>query len=364
VSEKEKESSKFKMNRRGVLKAMVAGSAAVTGTANTVAKSGLEVSPDYSKGMYAVITGSGSALPDPQRGNASQAIVVDGTILQFDCGRRTMDNLMQAGINPLHVDYILFTHLHFDHIATYDYYVITSWIAGRQEPYKVFGPEGTASMSDGAINHMHRMDSDFVKELVRTWPEEGTSGRPAPEAPVVVKDIGPGTVVETDDFKVTAVHTPHVKLFQLKSLGYRVDSKYGSVVISGDTAPSSALVKLAEGADLLIHECVVPDFGMTHTGKFSLRRGMQRLEDDTDKPRTGHTSPSELGRLAQKAGVKKVVATHLAPYTSVQAAVDFSSLYYGESPGPQIWSEFAAAIKRHYDGPVILAEDAMVLKLA
>ena len=63
-------------------------------------------------GMQAVILGSGSAVPDPVRGNPSQAVVVGETILLFDCGERTTVNLTGAGINPLNVDYLFFTHLH------------------------------------------------------------------------------------------------------------------------------------------------------------------------------------------------------------------------------------------------------------
>ncbi len=61
-------------------------------------------------GMKACILGSGSALPDPERGNPSQAIVVDDEIVLIDCGERTTVNLVTAGINPLDVDYFFFTH--------------------------------------------------------------------------------------------------------------------------------------------------------------------------------------------------------------------------------------------------------------
>ena len=92
------------------------------------------------KGMQLIITGSGSALPDPLRGGASCAVVVDGTVLQFDCGRRVLENLMLVGINPMKIDHMFFTHLHFDHISDYDYYAITNWIAGRQDTVYVYGP--------------------------------------------------------------------------------------------------------------------------------------------------------------------------------------------------------------------------------
>ena len=70
--------------------------------------------------MQLVITGSGSALPDPLRGGASCAVVIDGTVLQFDCGRRVLENLMLVGINPMKIDHLFFTHMHFDHISDYD----------------------------------------------------------------------------------------------------------------------------------------------------------------------------------------------------------------------------------------------------
>ena len=130
--------------------------------------------------------------------------------------------------------------------------------------------------------------------------------------------------------------------------------------ISGDTAPSDNIVELAKGADILIHECVIPDYGMTKAGKFS-RKVFH--EKETKNQRTGHTSPTGLGKLAEQAGVKKLVAYHLAPYTSVPAAVEMSEKYTGPNPGPEIWSKFIHAMKNQYSGPVILAEDAMVIKV-
>ena len=306
-------------------------------------------------GMRALITGSGSALIDPLRGNASVAVIVDGTVLQIDFGRRAMDNLALAGINPVNVDYIFFTHLHFDHIATYDYHVISSWIAGRQTPIEVHGPLGTIEMSDKAIYGMHAVDIVFVEKLLAGWPKR-MDRRPRSKPPIEVHDIGAGLVVETDAFKVTAVETPHYRSMGVRSLGYRVDSEYGSVVVSGDTAPSHELAELAKGADLLIHECVIPDPGMTKTGKFA-----EKPPDD--EPPEGHTSPTELAQLAQRAGVKKLVATHLAPYTSVDAAVEMSSMYLGPRLGEEIWGEFVHAMKQQYEGPVVLAEDGMVFEI-
>ena len=314
------------------------------------------------KGMQLVITGSGSALPDPLRGGASCAVVIDGTVLQFDCGRRVLENLMLVGINPMKIDHLFFTHMHFDHISDYDYFVITNWIAGRQETVYVYGPGGTEQMSEGAIRHMHAMNVDFVGTILKYWPPHMTK-RPREEPPFEVHDIGPGTVLETDRFKVSCLETKHLPDPAVKSLGYRVDSDYGSVAISGDTAVSEGMKALAIDVDILVHECVKPDLGMTSGGKFSLK-DFHKEELMKERPQTGHTSPTQLGQLAREVNAKKLIAYHLAPYTSVPAAIEMSSLYLGSSPGPAIWGKFIHAMKQQYDGPVILAEDRMIFSLS
>lgn len=86
----------------------------------------LDLVPADAPGMYVAITGSGSALPDPQRGGASVAVVIDGEVLQFDFGRQVMENQLQVGINPADVDYVFLTHHHFDHIAQLGYYAMSA----------------------------------------------------------------------------------------------------------------------------------------------------------------------------------------------------------------------------------------------
>jgi ribonuclease Z len=314
------------------------------------------------KGMHLVITGSGSALPDPLRGGASCAVVVDGVVLQFDCGRRVLENLMLVGINPMAIDHLFFTHLHFDHISDYDYFAITNWIAGRQEPVNVYGPAGTQSMSTGAVRRMNEMNYEFVKVILDNWPPHMAS-RPAPEPPLAVRDIDAGTVLEKNRFKVTSMQTKHLPDPSVKSLGYKVESDYGSVAISGDTAISNGMRTLARDVDILVHECVKPDLGMTPGGKFSLEdfHDSKLMEQ---RPQTGHTSPTELGELASEVNAGRLIAYHLAPYTSVPAAVEMSSMYLGPSPGPEIWAEFTAAIKKNYHGPLVLAEDRMIFSLS
>lgn len=289
--------------------------------------------------MQAIVLGSGSALPDPDRGNPSHAVVVDGEVLLFDCGERTTVNLVRAGINPLAVGRLFFTHLHWDHVVDYDYFVMSTWNCGRAR-LGVYGPTGTQAMCDRFLD-AHAVDVEFVRRFVATLPDHITA-RPPLSPGVVVTEIVEGRVLETDAFVVTAREVVHLNLlgFEHSSFAYRVDSRYGSVAISGDTEPCDAMVELARGVDLLIHEC-------TFLEEVMAVREMR-----------GHSGPRGAGRVARQAGARKLVLTHLGPYDSHPAAVDMASMYYGPRRGPEIWSTILRDALAEYDGPVVLARDA------
>ncbi|WP_033289788.1 MBL fold metallo-hydrolase [Amycolatopsis jejuensis] len=299
---------------------------------------------EFKRGMHVVITGSGSALPDPVRGGASQAVIVDGVVLLFDCGRMVTENLLKAGVNPATVSALFFTHHHFDHIGSYGYFVISSWIAGRQDAMQVYGPQGTVAMSDGAIHGAHESDVGFVRAM---------TSKVLPDVPVTVQDIEPGVIYEDHGITVTCAETEHYSAESgKKSLAYRVTSKYGSVYVSGDCTPTPDLIPLASGVDLLIHECAIPDPGMAET--VSLGRGKR-----------GHCAPTTLSEFGRDAGVKRILATHLPPFRANAATVAVSELYYGSvSLGPDVEDAFRKALASRFSGEVGLAHDAQVITIA
>lgn len=314
--------------------------------------SGNEV--DLRQGMYVAVTGSGSALVDPERGGATTTVIIDGEVLVFDCGRGVMEGLTRIGIDPTHVRRLLLTHLHFDHIASYGYFVISSWIAGRRDALQVYGPPGTEDMSNNCIYGTHKVDVRFVEGIVAEWPSD-VIGCPQFRPPLTVTDIGSGEILETDSYKITAVPTYHYREHGIRSLGYRVDSRHGSVVISGDGRPCPELVELSRDVDVLVAECAKPDAGMLTSGKFS------NVEPE-EKPSGGHTTPTWLGRMARDANAKKLIATHLAPFTSIPAARSMSRVYYGQDPAPEgFWDDFAARVTKNYSGEFFLAEDGLVV---
>jgi ribonuclease Z len=295
--------------------------------------------------MQVVILGSGSAVPDPVRGNPSQAIVIDDTILLFDCGERTTVNLTGAGINPLDVDYLFFTHLHWDHMCDYGYFVMTTWNCGRQKPVKVFGPGGTQHMSDSTIFGSHKADVDYVRQYIQALPPH-IKERPQPSPAIEVQEIDEGFEYSGEDFRVIAGRVEHHQRVGMPSVGYRVECAAGVVAISGDTAPCDSMIELARGADVLIHDTAFLD------------------EIIEERQMWSHSGPSGAGKVAEAAGVGKLVLTHLGPYTSPQAAVDMASMYYGQRRTSQIWEKIVSDAARYYSGPIVLGQDCMVIDVA
>jgi ribonuclease BN (tRNA processing enzyme) len=121
------------------------------------------------------------------------------------------------------------------------------------------------------------------------------------------------------------------------ALAYRFDAPDRSIVISGDTRPTESLIKLATGADVLVHEAMMPDHVLELVAKLPNGRELAR------SVLSHHSSAEQVGQIAAAAGVKMLVLSHLVP---------------AENPiVPD--SEWIAAVRRHYSGPVIVGRDLL-----
>lgn len=291
------------------------------------------------------LLGTGSAVPDPERGHPSQAVIVDGEVLLFDCGERTTVNLVRAGINPMDVDRLFFTHLHWDHISDFGYLILSTWNCGRRRELPIVGPRGTAAMVDAAIFGVHATDVEYVRNYVRALPAHVTE-RP-PESPSFsVEEIDAGWTLATDRYRVRAGEVEHHQRVGTPSVGYRIECEHGTVALTGDTGESAGVVELARDADVLVHDCAFTEEIIEARGMWS------------------HSGPVIAGKAAQAAGARTLVLTHLGPYTSPRASVEMAAMYYGGPYDDSIWDEIVARAEAHFDGRVILGRDALVLDVA
>jgi ribonuclease BN (tRNA processing enzyme) len=124
------------------------------------------------------------------------------------------------------------------------------------------------------------------------------------------------------------------------AFAFRIDTADRSLVLSGDTSPCQALVDLAKGADLLLHEAMYePGIDAMLAQRPYVPPGLRSFLVD------GHASAEDCGRMATEAGVKTLALTHLLPSDDALVSED-------------VWRREAA---RHYAGKIIIGQDLMVL---
>lgn len=284
---------------------------------------------DSGEGLALTLLGTnGGPPPLATRYGISSALVVNGRTYVVDCGRGAVTQYLRAGLSMPSLAGIFLTHLHADHIV--DYYAFPMLAAGAagtqgfQNTIDVYGPgaAGMASAVTGAPGpvpgtvEMTRLAGQAYAASPTFFMAEHTGIDPAtlldvhdvlPPAAVkasathTAPTMRPFTVMENDDVKVTAVLVPHGAVFP--AYAYRFDTDHGSVVFSGDTAPTPNIVTLARGADLLVHEALYPD-GLA---------GLGLSQALIDHILTSHTDVSRLGGIAAQADVGALVATHLGP---------------------------------------------------
>jgi ribonuclease Z len=190
------------------------------------------------------------------------------------------------------VEATFLTHLHSDHTLGYPDLIFTTWIMGRRAPLLVFGPPGVRRMTDRLLDAW-RDDIDIrIKGLereTRAW------------LAVDAREISSGIVYDRDGVRVTAFKVRHAEWPQ--AFGYRFDAAGRSFTISGDAAPSEALVAAAKGTDILVHEAYVEKRLRTED-----RPGGDRWPDYM---REAHTSDVELGRLAARINPGLLIVYHV-----------------------------------------------------
>jgi len=269
-----------------------------------------------------VVLGTGNPIPDARRAGASIAVIHKGEAYLFDVGAGAVHNATIArykydipSLYPSQICCLFLTHLHSDHTLDYPELAQTLWWR-RRKPLSAWGPAGLAGMTEG----VYRM---FAADL-----EIRINGiQPVPNAEaykVEVTEIEAGVVFEKGDLRIEAFDVPHGEV--KPAFGYRITTADRSIVISGDTALSDALLEKSRGVDLLFHE-VISDSGLAANTGF-----WQRYH------KSYHTLASDLGRLASDAKPGLLVLYH--------------GLYYGV-PESVIVDEVRAT----YDGDVVLAND-------
>ncbi len=264
------------------------------------------------------VTFLGTAASRPTVGRNVSALLVnrEGETMLFDCGEGTQRQMMRYGTG-FAIDDIFVTHMHADHFLGIIGLLRTMGLQGRETAVRLWGPPGCVPILEAAVN----LGVDRVPFAV------------------TIEELAPGAAIERQGYAIRAFRTshglasigfalleherlgrfhperarelgvPHGPLFGRLHRGepVEVDGRVirpedvvgpprpgRRVVYTGDTRPTRDTVMAAAGADLLIHDAT---FG----------------EEEADRARaTRHSTAREAAQLAHKAGVRRLVLTHLS----------------------------------------------------
>ena len=297
--------------------------------------------------MKITMLGTGAAFVDPDRAQSGILITLDnGRHYLLDCGAGITRNMVRANLSPADVSAVFLTHLHHDHCCDFPLFVITGWMWDREDSPVVIGPKGTEhfvrSLFEGGA---FKADFDARSHYPRR------QANLAAVRPKVV-ECAPGIAYHDEHVRIVCDWVEHIPRQLSECFGIRFEAEGKSVAFSGDTAPCESMVKLAADADLLIHECTFPESFIEHRKK-------------TGVGIFAHTSPTELGIIAARANVKRLLPTHFGHFDTTHALIKRVSTHHlpVDQMGPHLMDEVVRDIRKNYSGPMQLATDLLRLDI-
>ncbi len=244
--------------------------------------------------MRLVVLGTGTPNADPDRSGPALAVVRGTHSYLVDAGpgivRRAAAAVRDAGVEaltPPNLRVLFLTHLHSDHTLGLPDLMLSPWTLERSVPLKVYGPPGTRAM----LEHLQAAyQEDIRNRLDGLEPANPTGWQ------VEVTEIEPGVVLDDGIVRVQAFAVPHGDW--AVAYGYRFDAAGRSIVVSGDTRASDAVVAACSGCDVLAHEV------------YSAQRFVTRPPEWQRYHLNAHTSTVELAGLAARARAGTLVMYH------------------------------------------------------
>jgi ribonuclease BN (tRNA processing enzyme) len=247
------------------------------------------------------VLGCSGSVPGPDSPASGYLIEAEGYRLVLDLGHGAFGALQQH-IKPNEVDAVVVSHLHADHCIDLTAYIVALRYGG--EGYRCRGPECRIPLVGvpGTRDRLEAAYDPLARKL--SLHEIFTFATP--------------TETELGPFKMSYALMNH----PAPTNAVRIEYEDRALVYSADTGESPELVALADGADALLceasvgpDEVLVPDLHMT--GRMA-------------------------GEHADKAGVDRLIVTHVPPWNSRQVAADeAAAAFHGPvevaHPGAVYW---------------------------
>src|SRR6185369_2496763 len=183
-----------------------------------------------------IVLGSSNAIPTRDHENTHLALICQDRTVLIDCVSNPMVRLEQADIDPLTITDVILTHFHPDHVSGVPLFLMNSWLIGRHTPLNIYALDYT----------LERVKTMMELYNWSDWPDFFTVNF----CPVLTDEMA--LVLDAEDIRVYATPVRHF----LPNMGLRIELKAEekSIVYSCDTEPCVEVERLAQGADVLLHE--------------------------------------------------------------------------------------------------------------
>ena len=289
--------------------------------------------------LEVVLLGTGSPMPSPNRWGPSQIITDGETNILVDCGwgaTRRLFSTWGTALRPNTVHTLFFTHLHSDHISDIVDLLVMRWTGGVRQPLTVYGPSGTQDVIDGA-RLVLKADQGFrlAHHGDKLW--DGGTECVVQE---ITAGIEPAEAATIGGIRVKVFEVEHRPVFP--AFGFRFEADGKSIVISGDTNPCPGLLNGSRDADILV--CDSMHIPMMQQMEARLREvnpvSAELLVDAHDY----HAHVGDVAKLAQEAGVKHLVLSHILPPIADE--------------GPMV-DMFTAGLDSVFKGKITVGKDLM-----
>jgi ribonuclease Z len=268
--------------------------------------------------MKVVTLGTGGAIPTAQRSLPATALIREGEMLLFDCGEGTQLQMRRAHTGFGRLTKIFISHLHGDHLAGLPGLLMTMALLSRDKPLKIFGPPGLKKFVRVA-RETFRFHNEYeltVHEIeggrVTADPGYWVEARPMDHSIFalgysLVEEDRPG---EFNLKRALELGVPEGPLFGQLQSGNSITLEDGRLIrpqeVLGsarrgrkfvhalDTRPCEAVVAMANGADLVVHD-----------GMFA-----QDLVEDAQQ--MGHSTARQAAQVAKEAGIRQLILSHIS----------------------------------------------------
>jgi len=268
------------------------------------------------------VLGSGGPIANNSRASSGYLLWIDGSArLLVDAGGGSFARFGNSNAAITDLDAIALTHFHADHSVELPAYLKSAWFTSRERPLPIVGPSGNKAFP-GLSLFMQRLvgkDGGAFQYLSGYL----TGGEGFFKTPLYETDADgrePREILKTPHFSLYAVGVTHGPV---PALGYLVETDGLRIAFSGDqNGDNPAFGKMIAGADLLVMDHAIPE-------------NADRVAANL------HARPGEIARLAESAGVQRLLLSHLMPRSE------------------RVLSESLTLITKRYQGRLTVAEDLM-----